>query len=93
MDPNIEKLADELLSKWAEYQTLKKRMELMDGKVKDEMIKKNIKVHECSSGTIMIVSQNRQVLNRELIPNIEDYMENTTVLMSFKSINHNKKVE
>lgn len=69
------------------FNKLTKRMKLIEEKIKKEMIKKEINYYKSQNGTFTLIHQNRMMLNRSLIPNIEDYMENTTVCMLYKFIN------
>lgn len=87
MDESTINFVNEYFSKFEEFNELTKRMKLIEEKIKKEMIKKEINYYKLQNGTLTLVHQNRMMLNRSLIPNIEDYMENTTVCILFKSTN------
>jgi hypothetical protein len=60
-------------------------MRLVNPTAKKYMVDNNIDLYKCEKGKIAIVEQNRRVLDRGLIEDIEQYKVDAVVKMSFKS--------
>jgi len=81
----FETMSQELLKNWKEYKKLDARMKLLDASVKKYMVDNDMKIFETNYGALLIVPQNRRVLDRALIEDIERYKVDTTVKMMYKS--------
>jgi len=81
----FEKMASEMLTNWTQYKTLRARMELLDASTKKYMIDNNMDEYKCEKGKLTIVEQNRRVLDRSLIDDIEKYKLDSKIKMCFKS--------
>ena len=79
----FEKMASEMLKNWKEYKKMDTRMKLLDASTKKYMIDNDMKIHECNEGALMIVEQNRRILDRTLIDDI--YKIDSKVNICFKS--------
>lgn len=83
----FEDFAEELLSNWKEYKRLDARMKLLDVSCKKYMIDKNLDNYSNEYGKLFIIKQNRRVLDRALIKDIEKYKVDSVVNMMYKSQN------
>lgn len=81
----FEQMSEELLKNWTEYKKLDARMKLLDASVEKYMIEKDMRTWENKYGALCVVSQNRRVLDRSLIMDIEAYKVDTEVKIMFKS--------
>ncbi len=81
----FEKMTDELLKGWSEYKKLDSRMKLLDESIKKYMIDNDRQFYENEYGALCIVSQNRRVLDRSLIEDIEQYKVDAVFKMMYKS--------
>lgn len=81
----FEKLAEELLEGWANYKKLETRMKLLDSTVKKFLVDNGKTSYENKYGAVMIVKQNRRILDRSLIDNIELYKVDAEVALMYKS--------
>ena len=70
-----EKFEREALSKLEEYKKIDKTMKQYTSNCKEYMLKNCIQDYRNDSGVLFLKTQNRNVLNRELIPDIEQYYE------------------
>ena len=78
---------EELVSKHEEYNELKKRTDRLNATVKEYMIKNNLDIYTVKSGKVAMLKQKRNVLNRTLIKNIQQYYEKKIVMLLYKSPN------
>ena len=81
----FEQMSEELLKGWAEYKKLDTRMKLLDASVKKYLIDNCKIAHENKYGHLSIVTQNRRMLDRSLIDDIEQYKIDTEIKMMYKS--------
>ena len=79
------KMFDELLGGWEQYKKLDARMKLLDASVKKYMVDNNMKSYERDTGASVIINQNRKVLDRSLIDDIEKYQVAASVKIMYKS--------
>jgi hypothetical protein len=86
-DDKFNKMADELLSNWSEYKKLDKKMKMLDVSLKKYMVDNNMTHYKNNNGSLTVISQSRQMLNRSLIEDIEQYYEDTDIKIMFKSSN------
>lgn len=84
------KMSEELLKNWADYKKLDSRMKLLDASVKKYMTDNNKNNYENKYGNIFIMKQNRRVLDRSLIEDIEKYKIDSEVKVMYKSPNRNQ---
>jgi hypothetical protein len=78
-------MADEMLGAWKEYKKLDARMKLLDASTKKYMVDNKMDVYKCDKGSLMIVEQNRRMLDRALIDDIEKYKIDAKVHICYKS--------
>lgn len=83
----VEKYANELLSKWEDFSALKKRMDVLNSTLKKYMEENDLKNLQVENGSLVLMTQKRNVLNRALIDDIDQYYELTQVKMLFKQPN------
>lgn len=81
----FEQMSEELLKNWTEYKKLDARMKLLDSSVKKYMVKKDMQTYQNKYGALCVVSQNRRVLDRSLIDDIEQYKIDTEFKIMYKS--------
>ena len=81
----FEQMSEELLKNWTEYKKLDTRMKLLDASVKKYMVENDKQVYENKYGSLCVVSQNRRVLDRSLIEDIEQYKIETEIKIMYKS--------
>lgn len=81
----FEQMSEELLKNWTEYKKLDARIKVLDASVKKYMLENNMKTWENNHGALCVVSQNRRVLDRSLIDDIEMYKVNTEIKIMYKS--------
>jgi hypothetical protein len=84
-EEQFEKFAEELLKGWAEYKKLDTRMKLLDASIKKFLVDNDKTTYENKYGSVVIVNQNRRVLDRSLIEDIEKYKVDTEVKFMYKS--------
>ena len=84
-EEKFKQMADEMLANWAEYKKLDTRMKLLDASTKQYMLDNHMDKYESSKGKINIIPQQRRMLNRALIEDIDQYMESRIINISFKS--------
>ena len=84
-EEQFEKFAEELLKNWAEYKKLESRMKLLDASVKKYLIDNNKISYENKYGSLAVVIQNRRVLCRELIDDIEKYKVDSEIKLMYKT--------
>jgi hypothetical protein len=84
-EKQFEQMSEELLKNWKEYKKLDTRMKLLDASVKKYMTDKKLYMHENKYGHLLIVTQNRRVLDRALIDDIEKYKVDAEFFMMYKS--------
>lgn len=75
----------ELLSNWKTYKVLDSRMKILDSSIKKYMNDNNLIVSENEYGSVVIINQNRRILDRSLIDDIEQYKVDSLVSMMYKS--------
>ena len=83
----FEQMSEELLKNWTEYKKLDTRMKLLDASVKKYMTDNGKRTYENEYGALCIVSQNRRMLDRSLIEDIEKYKVDAVLNMMYKSSN------
>lgn len=81
----FEQMSEELLKNWTSYKQLDARMKLLDASVKKYMVDNDKQTYENQYGALCIVSQNRRVLDRSLIDDIEQYKVDAEVKIMYKS--------
>ena len=81
----FEQMSEELLKNWTEYKKLDTRMKLLDASVKKYMTDNDKQTHENQYGALCVVTQNRRMLDRSLIDDIEQYKVDAEVKMMYKS--------
>jgi len=81
----FEKMSEELLSQWTEYKKLDAKMKLLDSSVKNYMIKNGMNTYKNNHGNLSIITQTRNILDRNLIDNIEQYKVESEINIMFKS--------
>jgi hypothetical protein len=86
----FEEMALEILGGWTDYKKIKTRMELLDASCKAYMVKNDMKTFENENGAFCIVVQERRILDRALIDDIEKYKINARVNIMYKSPNLRK---
>lgn len=81
----FEQMSEELLKGWTEYKKLDTRMKVLDASVKKYMVDNDKTTYENKYGALCVVCQNRRVLDRSLIDDIEQYKIDTEIKMMYKS--------
>lgn len=80
----FEQFAEELLKNWQDYKKLDTRMKLLDATVKKYLVDNGKVSYENVYGSVSLITQNRRVLDRSLINDIEQYKVDSEVKMMFK---------
>ena len=88
----FEQMSAELLKNWTEYKKLDARMKTLDASVKKYMIATGLKTYTNEHGELNVVAQNRLMLDRSLIEDIEKNKVTAKVSILFKSANWTKKL-
>jgi len=83
----IEQLGEEYLTKLSDFKKLKNKMETIEATVKNYLIENNLDILKCKSGKFNIINQDKMVLDRSLIEDIDKYKVNTKYKMMYKSLN------
>ena len=80
----FEQNANEMMKNWMEYSNMKKKMELLDKKVKEYMVLNKIDLFETKYGKLVLMDQSRNVLDRSLIEDIEKYYKPVKCQLLYK---------
>jgi len=81
------KYANELLENWTEFCALKKRMDILNSTLKKYMQDNHMSSFKVENGELLSIKQKRNMLNRALIDDIEQYYEISDVYMLYKQPN------
>lgn len=78
------KYANELLGKLGEFNKMKRRVELLTATLKKYMEDNNMDIFNVENGKLTIVEQKRNILNKALIDDIDQYYDLVTVKIMYK---------
>ena len=84
-DEQFKQMSEELLKNWTEYKKLDTRIKLLDASIKKYMVDNKMQFYENNFGSLCVITQNRHVLDRSLIEDIEKYKVDTEVKIMYKS--------